>query len=364
MKDQYYMRRAIELSLKGTGFVNPNPLVGAVLVKNNKIIGEGYHAIYGGPHAEVNAIYNSSQDCSGATMYVTLEPCSHYGKTPPCALKIIENNISRVVIGMADPNPLVSGNGIKLLEDANIEVTTGILSKEIELINEVFIHYITNNAPFVVMKTASTLDGKIATSTGHSRWVSSGESRTYVHELRQRYSGIMAGINTILKDNPELNIRHLNGTVCHPHRIIVDSKARTPLQSKVLNKADDVKTFIAVTDDASKINIKNLKDQGAVTILCPKTEYGVDLNYLMKKLAEFSIDSILLEGGGILNYSAIHSGIVNKVISFIAPKIIGGKDAPTPVSGSGIKHMDEAIHLKSVRSHMIGDDVVIEGYLN
>jgi diaminohydroxyphosphoribosylaminopyrimidine deaminase / 5-amino-6-(5-phosphoribosylamino)uracil reductase len=357
------MQKAIDLSLNGIGMVNPNPLVGAILVKNDKIIGKGYHAEYGKSHAEVNAIENADEDCSGATMFVTLEPCSHFGKTPPCALKIIEKKISKVVIGMLDPNPLVSGDGIKLLRNAGIEVSTGVLSDSIEKINEVFIHYITKKTPYVVMKTASTLDGKIATSKGHSRWISSLESRKYVHRLRMQYNGIMVGINTILIDDPELNIRHFKDVMRHPHKIIVDPIAQIPINAKVFNDNNGSKTIIAVTSQAPITNTDKLKSLGAIIITCPETEQGVDLIYLMKKLSELSIDSILLEGGGTLNYSALKSGIVSKVISFIAPKIVGGINAPTSVSGEGITNMDNAIKLENITTKLIADDIVIEGYI-
>lgn len=363
MTDHYFMQKAIDLSLRGIGMVNPNPLVGAVIVKNNSIIGEGFHESFGDAHAEVNAINNSTEDCNGATIYVTLEPCSHYGKTPPCSLKIIEKGFERVVIGMIDPNPLVSGKGIKMLENAGISVTTGILTVEIKKTNEVFINYITRKTPFVVMKTASTLDGKTATITGDTRWISGEESRKYVHHLRQQYSGIMVGINTIINDDPELNIRHFTGKKKNPVKIIIDSNARIPLNAKALNNINGDQTIIAVTDKAPEVNIENIVRKGAKVIVCPATEEGVNLEYLMMELGKLSIDSILLEGGGTLNYSALKQGIVNKVISIIATKIIGGSGSPTTVAGRGIERLKDAIKINNINTRMIGNDIVVEGYV-
>jgi len=363
MTDQYYMQKAIELSLRGIGMVNPNPLVGAVIVKNNEIIGEGYHASFGEAHAEVMAINNAKADCKGATMYVTLEPCSHFGKTPPCALKIIDFRFQKVVIGIIDPNPLVSGKGIQLLKEAGISVTTGVLSKEITKVNEVFINYITKKTPFVVMKTASTFDGKIATTSGDSRWISGKGSRKLVHRLRQQYSGIMVGIVTVLLDDPELNIRDFKGKKKNPIKIIVDSTARIPLNAKVLTSKNGAQTIIAVTNRAPEAKIKELIKIGAIVIVCPHTKQGVDLSYLMIELGKMSIDSILLEGGGTLNYSAITQGIVNKVINIIAPKIVGGVNSPTTVTGKGIEQLSNAIKIKDLSTEIIGDDILLEGYI-
>ncbi len=363
MTDQYYMQKAIELSLVGIGMVNPNPLVGAVIVKNNKIIGEGYHASFGEAHAEIIAINNATADCTGTTMYVTLEPCSHFGKTPPCALKIIDYKFDRVVIGIIDPNPLVSGKGIQLLKDAGIKVTTGVLSNKITKMNEVFINYITKKTPFVVMKTASTFDGKTATKSGDSKWISSEKSRKFVHQLRQQYSGIMVGINTIIVDDPELNVRDYNGQIKNPVKIIIDSNARIPINAKALTRNNDTQTIVAVTSKASKFKIEQLINIGAYVIVCPHTKQGVDLKYLMVQLGNISIDSILLEGGGTLNFSALKQGIVNKIITFIAPKIIGGANSPTPVTGNGIEQLSNAIKIKNLSSEIIGDDILLQGYI-
>ncbi|MHC1719361.1 MAG: bifunctional diaminohydroxyphosphoribosylaminopyrimidine deaminase/5-amino-6-(5-phosphoribosylamino)uracil reductase RibD [Clostridiaceae bacterium] len=357
------MKRALKLAEKGTGYTNPNPLVGAVIVKNGKIIGEGFHKLYGSDHAEVDAFKNATENVRGADMYVTLEPCSHYGKTPPCANAIVEKGIKRVFIGLEDPNPKVSGKGTKLLRDNGIEVVTGILEEEGRKLNEIFLKYITTGLPFCIMKTAMTLDGKIATAAGDSKWITGELSRKHVHKLRHRVAGIMAGIGTVIADNPLLTTRLGNGEGKDPVRIIIDSSARIPLDAKVLNLDSKAATIIAVTGKAGKEKIKALENMGAEVIITPTKDGGVDLNYLMKKLGELKIDSVLLEGGSKLNYSSLKCGIVDKVNVFIAPKIIGGDNAKTPVGGEGVRWMRDAILLKDMEFHRFGDDIMIEGYI-
>ncbi|MCB2296921.1 bifunctional diaminohydroxyphosphoribosylaminopyrimidine deaminase/5-amino-6-(5-phosphoribosylamino)uracil reductase RibD [Clostridium tagluense] len=361
--DNYYMNRALELSKRAVGFVNPNPLVGAVIVKDNKIIGEGYHEYFGGAHAEVNAFKNSKEDVEGATMYVTLEPCSHYGKTPPCADAIVKNKISKVVIGMIDPNPLVAGKGIEILRSSGIEVTTGIMEKEIMKTNEIFIKYISSKQPFCIMKAAMTLDGKIATSSGDSKWISNEKSRAYVHELRQRVSGIMVGIGTILIDDPKLTTRRDGLLSLNPTRIVIDSKARIPLEAKVLQCDEKTKTIIVTTEFANKGKIEAIKQKGAEVIVTPSKNNLVDLKYLMIVLGEMGIDSILLEGGSTLNYSAIEEGIVDKVITFISPKIFGGTCGKTPVGGKGVEHVKDSIVLCDAEVTRFDEDIMIEAYV-
>lgn len=361
--DEKYMEIALELAKKGAGYTNPNPLVGAVIVKNGKIIGEGYHQAYGSHHAEVNAIKNSTEDVKGATMYITLEPCSHYGKTPPCANYIVEKGIIRVVVALEDPNPEVSGKGIKILRDNGIEVVTGILEKESRKLNEIFIKYIRTKLPFCILKTAMTLDGKIATSTGDSKWITNEESRKYVHLLRHRVSSIMVGIGTVLQDNPYLNTRLEEGLGSDPIRIIVDTHARIPLEANVLDNKSSSRTIIATTELASKDKLRELEDKGAELIITPLRNNQVDLNYLINELGERGIDSILLEGGSGLNYSALEASIVDKVNIFIAPKFIGGRESKTPVGGLGIALMKDAIILSGTQIHKFGDDIMIEGYI-
>lgn len=361
-----YMKRAIELAVLGTGYASPNPLVGAVIVKDGVVIGEGYHQKYGAPHAEINAFRDADargNDTQSADLYVTLEPCSHYGKTPPCAEEVIRRKIKRVFIGMKDPNPLVAGRGISMLQKAGIEVSCGILENECRRINEPFIKFITTKLPFVCMKAAMTLDGKIASYSGDSKWVSGGESRELVHRYRNKYMAIMVGCSTVIADDPELICRLPDGGR-NPLRIIVDSKASSALSSKVFQTAEDRKTLLATTKVASSDKLEQLRNMGVQVLVLPEDERGrVNLNELMKKLGEMKIDSVLLEGGGTLNFSALKAGIVDRAAFFIAPKIIGGKDAKTPVEGEGMRLMSEAIELEQTETSFVGSDLLISGLI-
>lgn len=356
------MQLAYNLAKKGCGGVNPNPLVGAVIVKDDKIIGEGFHEIFGGPHAEVNAFRFAKQSVEGATMYVTLEPCSHYGKTPPCAQAIVDNKISRVVIGMLDPNPLVSGRGVNLLKENGIEVESDFLSAELTQMNRVFLKFIQSKKPYVVMKTAMTLDGKIASRTGDSRWVSNELSRARVHELRNELMGIMVGVDTVIADNPILTTR-LSGNKKgrNPIRIVVDSKARIPLNSKILNTSDESKTIVAVTTAADQAAIDKIEALGNEVVVIGEKDGKVDLNQLALVLGKKGIDGILLEGGATLNYAALESKLVDEVHAYIAPKLIGGTKAKTPVGGEGIEKMNDAVNLQNIRFENIADDLLVVG---
>jgi len=360
--DIRFMKQAIKLSKKGYGFVNPNPLVGAVIVRNGKIIGRGYHASFGGPHAEINAINNSKGSLKGSTIYVTMEPCNHFGKTPPCTERLIKEQFERVVVGMNDPNEMVNGQGIRILEKAGIKVNTGVLNEEITKMNEGYIKYITTNLPFCTMKTAMTLDGKISTYTGDSKWISNEESRKCVHDLRHRHSAIMVGVNTIIKDDPLLTDRSGFKKKSNPIRVIVDSTGRIPLSSNVL-KAKDKKTIVAVTKKVKAGFIESMKSKNVRTIVCPEKNNRVDLIYLIKKLGKQGIDSILLEGGSTLNFSAIQDGIVDKVYSFISPKMFGGDNANTPLGGIGFEKVDEAITLNISDIKRFDNDLMIEAYI-
>lgn len=353
-----YMKRAIELAKFGEGAVNPNPLVGAVIVKNGKIIGEGYHKYFGGNHAEVEAINNATESVCGADIYVTLEPCSHYGKTPPCALKIVECKFKNVFIGSKDPNPLVSGKGIKIIEDAGINVYTGICEKECNKLNEVFFKYIKTKKPFVVMKTGTTLDGKISTVTGESKWITNEKSREYVQKLRNSLLGIMVGVNTVIKDNPRLTTRIEGGR--NPIRIIADSTLRTPENANVLDVSQG-RCIIAVSQKADASKCERFKQKGVEIVVAGDEK--VDLKKLMKILGGMGIDGILLEGGGELNFSMLKEGLVDKVITIIAPKIFGGKLAKTSVMGEGIENINDAFNLKDITVDNIENDIVITGYV-
>lgn len=364
-KKEEYMRRALELARKGEGHTSPNPMVGCVVVKDGRIISEGYHEKYGEFHAERNALTRCTEDTAGADLYVTLEPCCHQGKTPPCTDIIIEKKIARVFVGSMDSNPLVAGKGVQILRDHGIYVETGILDAECRKLNEVFYHYIATKTPFVVMKYAMTLDGKIACATGDSKWVTGEIARTQVHRMRGRYRGIMVGIGTVLADDPMLNCRVEGGV--DPVRIICDSNLHIPTESQIVKTASDIETIVACSQEAleserKQEKIRRLKEAG-IQIIGTKGAHGVNLMELMKKLGGQNIDSILLEGGGTLNASALEDGIVNKVYAYIAGKLIGGMDARSPVEGMGIDRMADAITLQNMEIEKLGDDFCIVGYV-
>ena len=364
-KKEEYMRRALELARKGEGHTSPNPMVGCVVVKDGRIISEGYHEKYGEFHAERNALTRCTEDTTGADLYVTLEPCCHQGKTPPCTDIIIEKKIARVFVGSMDSNPLVAGKGVQILRDHGIYVETGILEAECRKLNEVFYHYIATKTPFVVMKYAMTLDGKIACATGDSKWVTGEIARTQVHRMRGRYRGIMVGIGTVLADDPMLNCRVEGGV--DPVRIICDSNLHIPTESQIVKTASDIETIVACSQEAleserKQEKIRRLKEAG-IQIIGTEGAHGVNLVELMKKLGGQNIDSILLEGGGTLNASALEDGIVNKVYAYIAGKLIGGMDARSPVEGMGIDRMADAITLQNVEIEKLGDDFCIVGYV-
>ena len=358
MTDQNYMLQAIQLAKQGEGWTNPNPMVGAVIVKNGRIIGKGYHKKCGELHAERNAIASLTESAEGATIYVTLEPCCHYGKTPPCTEAIIEQKIKRVVIGSRDQNPKVSGKGIKMLQEAGIEVIEDFMREECDRLNPVFFHYITTKTPYVVMKYAMTLDGKIATKTGASKWITGEAARAEVQHMRHRYMGIMAGIGTVLADDPMLNVR-VEGWKS-PIRILCDSGLRIPLDGQIVKSAGKYRTIVAYADsENTEAKRKRLHEMGVETICCPDENNQVDLKKLMKYLGEEGIDSILLEGGGTLNDSALRAGIVQEVQAFIAPKLFGGMNSKTPVEGIGVRFPSEAVKLKCTDICQIGEDIRI-----
>lgn len=359
MTKEEYMAYALELARRGRGRTSPNPVVGAVIVKDGSIIGEGWHQKCGENHAEINAFENAAQrgnDVSGADMYVTLEPCSHYGKTPPCAKAVIEKGIKTVYVGMLDPNPLVAGRGMDMMKEAGIRVESGILEEECRRVNEIFVQFITAKKPFVVMKTAMTLDGKIAAYTGDSKWVSGEESRNLVQQMRNSLTGIMVGIGTVLADDPQLTCRLAGGR--DPIRIIADSSLRIPLDANVLK---DANCIIATAEGCDRKKLEQLEAKGISVIQTDGEQGRVNLPQLMERLGERNIDSILLEGGGGLNEAALKAGIVHRVVTFIAPKIIGGRDAKTPVEGRGFEAMSQAIRLENVEIKDIGGDLLIQG---
>ncbi len=358
MTAEDYMKIAVEEAEKGMGFVNPNPMVGAVIVKNDKIISKDYHHKYGELHAERNAIENCKEDMNGAELYVTLEPCCHQGQTPPCTDAIIESGIKKVYIGSDDPNPLVAGKGIEILRSQGIEVVTGVLKEECDKLNKSFFHYITHGTPYVVMKYAMTADGKIASYTGESKWISNELSRNNVQKSRLRYSGIMVGINTVLEDDPRLTCRIENGR--DPYRIICDSSLRIPLNSKIMQSARQIPTILACTEKAGVKKSKFFERMGLEVIYTSSDSGHVNLKELMQKLGEKNIDSILLEGGSELNFSALEKGIVNHIQAYIAPKVLGGGTASSPVCGMGFNSPDDAIKLSKPEITWFGGDILLE----
>ena len=361
MTDEDYMRQALALARNAVGRTSPNPLVGAVIVRDGHVVAAGWHRQAGTPHAEIHALRMAGELAQGATLYVTLEPCAHYGRTGPCAKAVAEAGIRRVVIGMGDPNPLVAGKGIKILQDAGIEVKCGVLEAECRQLNEVFLHWITQQLPFVIFKTAMTLDGKIATHTGASQWISSPESRHYVHELRDRVDGILVGIGTVLHDDPSLTTRLPDRVGKNPVRIVVDSLARTPLQAKLLTDGL-APTIIAVTAQAPADRVQAMRQAGA-TVLTVGDGPEVDLSQLMQLLGQREICSLLVEGGGSVAFSLLQAGLVDKVLAFVAPKIIGGREALTPVEGAGFAQLDEAVNLRDFQAQSIGPDILLSGYV-
>lgn len=363
-KKEDYMRRALELAKRGEGYTSPNPMVGCVVVKDDRIISEGWHERYGEFHAERNALLRCKEDPTGADLYVTLEPCCHYGKTPPCTEIIIEKKIGRVFVGSMDSNPLVAGKGVQILKDAGIEVETGILGDACRRLNEVFYHYMETGMPYCVMKYAMTLDGKIACVTGDSKWVTGEAAREHVHLLRKRYKGILVGIGTVLADDPMLNCRIEDGV--DPVRIVCDSSLRIPEDAQLVKTAKDIPTIIACCakhlagDDVQK-KVQVLEAAG-IQVLVQDTDQ-VDLRKLMKTLAAEKIDSILIEGGAAIHASALEAGIVNKVYAYIAGKLVGGKAAPTPIGGAGIPVMANAVQLHEMSIKTFGEDICISGYV-
>lgn len=372
LSDEIFMRRAIELAKMGLGRTNPNPLVGAVIVKEGAVIGEGYHHVYGDLHAERDAIKNCKEkgnDPAGATIYVTLEPCSHFGKQPPCIHAVKEAGISKVVIGSRDPNPLVNGKGTRWLRENGIEVIEDFLREECDSLNEIFFHYINTKTPFVALKYAMTMDGKIATKTGESKWISGEKSREHAHSLRNKYTCIMAGIGTVLADDPMLNCRIAGGR--NPVRVICDSSLKIPLESNIVKTAKDIPTIVACTRIATvdskenaDINTSTRADkiaalQKAGIEVFTTDGDKVDLKTLMTHLAEKKLDSVLIEGGGEINFSALNAGIVNKVYAYIAPQCFGGF-AKSPVGGTGIDKVCDSFKFKVTDTKMIDGDVLVE----
>lgn len=355
------MQRALYLAQKAKGLTSPNPLVGAVIVKDGEIVGEGYHTKAGEPHAEIVALQEAGEKARGATLYCNLEPCRHYGRTPPCGRAIINAGIKEVVIAVKDPNPLTAGEGVELLKGHDIPVLIGVLEEEAKRINEVFFKFITTRVPFVVMKVATSLDGKIATYTGDSKWISSETSRTYVHQWRSEMDAVMIGVNTILKDDPLLTTRLVKGR--NPKRIVVDSLLRIPTDSKVLTTLDEAPTIVVTTTNVSLRKISSLESLGAEVLVVPEKGGLVSMKHMMEELGKKEITSLLLEGGSSLIASALAEEVVDKAYFFLAPKLIGGKKAPGPIGGQGVQLVSEAINLYDICFEAIDSDILVSGYI-
>ncbi|MFB9277283.1 bifunctional diaminohydroxyphosphoribosylaminopyrimidine deaminase/5-amino-6-(5-phosphoribosylamino)uracil reductase RibD [Cohnella cellulosilytica] len=358
LNDEYYMRLALNMADGASGQTGVNPVVGCVVVKDGRIVGLGAHLKRGEGHAEVHALDMAGDQARGATAYVTLEPCSHYGRTPPCCERLIEEGVSRVVVAASDPNPLVAGRGIARLREAGIEVLTGVLESEAALQNEAFNKFILTGLPFVTLKTALSLDGRIATRTGHSRWITGAAAREAVHTLRHRHAGIMVGLQTVLADDPELTTR-LDVPALHPTRIVVDSGLRLPLTARVLN--DAAPTIVLTTVQADEDRAERLRERGAEVLRCGDGE-RVDLAAAMRELGRRDIGSVLLEGGGVLNGAMLQAGLVDKTMLIYAPIIVGGEGAPSAFSYVGPEEMSAALRLSRVSMQSFGDDWCVTGY--
>ena len=365
--DTLFMKQALELAARGRGFTSPNPMVGAVVVKDGKVVGKGYHHAVGEPHAEVNAIHDAGADARNATIYVTLEPCNHTGRTPPCTQKILSAGITRVVVAMADPNPDVKGGGNAFLKQKGLEVVSGVCEAEARQLNEVFVKFIRTRRPFVVLKCAATLDGQIATRTGDSKWVTGELARQQVHAVRHAMDAILVGAGTVKKDDPSLTTRLGNEKDRDPHRVILDTRLSISTRARLFQQTSSALTYIAAGPlgiDKHTMERRNaLKAAGAVVLETPLKADRVDLDALMGLLGDTGITSLLIEGGGQVIASALSAGIVDKVMFFYAPKILGGNDGVPICRGRGPDLMKDCLTLTDTRVERFGDDVLIEGYL-
>ncbi|MCF8109955.1 MAG: bifunctional diaminohydroxyphosphoribosylaminopyrimidine deaminase/5-amino-6-(5-phosphoribosylamino)uracil reductase RibD [Desulfobacteraceae bacterium] len=360
--DTDYMKTALELAEKGRGWTSPNPMVGAVIVKNGEIIGRGWHESPGGPHAEINAIADAGGQARGATMYVTLEPCNHHGLTPPCTEAILEAGIKKVVCAMMDPNPDVAGGGAKYLASRGVEVETGLCENEARRLNEAFIKFVTTGRPFVILKSAATLDGKIASKTGDSKWVTGPASRGHVHLMRHFSDAILVGINTVIADDPSLTARLDGKKTKDPVRIIVDTGLSIPENARVLTQQSFAPAVIAAGDKVDAAKARRLEKAGARVLCLPAGKRGVDLNALAQELAKMRITSLLVEGGGHVSGAFLAAGLVDKICFFYAPRILGG-DGISMCSGTGPEHMASSVQVKDIAIQRFEDDILVEGYI-
>jgi diaminohydroxyphosphoribosylaminopyrimidine deaminase/5-amino-6-(5-phosphoribosylamino)uracil reductase len=363
VKDRYYMAMALELAARGTGFTSPNPLVGAVVVKDGRVVGRGYHQRFGGAHAEVNALAEAGDRARGATLYVTLEPCNHTGKTPPCTRQIIAAGIHRVVVAMPDPNPGVKGGGSARLQAAGIAVAEGLAVEAARRQNEAYLKHTLTGTPFVILKCAATLDGRIATRTGDARWVSGPRARRFVHELRHAVDAIMVGVDTVKADDPSLTTRLPDGEGRDPTRIILDTHLSIPLNARVLTQSSPAGTLLVTGRDVPAEARRRVEAAGAEVLPAPQRQDRIDLAPLMQTLGARGIASILVEGGSQVAGSFLRAGLVDKLHLFLAPKLLGGDDGIPICRGPGAARMQDCLRLGDLTVRRFGEDVMIEGYL-
>jgi diaminohydroxyphosphoribosylaminopyrimidine deaminase/5-amino-6-(5-phosphoribosylamino)uracil reductase len=357
---EYFMRLAMRLALKAKGKTYPNPMVGAFVLKNGKIIGKGYHEKAGAAHAEIKALDEAGPDAKAGTLYVTLEPCVHFGKTPPCVDRIIQSGIKEVIVGMIDPNPLNNTRGINMLKQHKIKVSVGFLEEELKKMNEVFMKYITQRLPFITIKVAQSLDGRIATRTGDSKWITSDKSRNFTHRMRKDYDAIVVGVNTIIRDNPKLDAWFSKR---NPVKIVVDSELSTPQNANIFSGGGEVIIVTLASKPGQETENRSILEKRAKILEVKEKSGEINLRDMMKKLARMQISNILVEGGGTLIGSLFDEGLVDKVLFFISPKIIGGKDAISSVMGKGIARVERAIRLRKLKIRRMGEDYLFEAYV-
>ncbi len=361
--NETYMKMALSLAELGRGWTSPNPMVGAVIVKDGNVVGKGFHQKAGGPHAEIHALKDAGEKAEGATLYVTLEPCNHTGRTPPCTEAVLRSGVKSVVVGMPDPNPGVAGGGDAFLRSRGLDVTVGVCEDECRRLNEAFVKFVTTGRPFVTMKCAATLDGRIATRTGDSKWISNVRSRQFVHQLRHAVDAILVGIGTVTKDNPSLTTRLEGIEGSDPMRIVLDTHLSISPEARLLHLASGSGTLIVTGRSVEPEKIRAIEKTGARVLAVDCRNDHVDLRALMKVLGEMDITSLLIEGGSQVNGSAVRSGIVDKVCLFYAPKFCGGDDGIPICSGPGVESMDQSITVEDIAVHRFENDVMIEGYV-
>ena len=360
MDDEKWMQRTLRLAAAGRGRTSPNPVVGAVLVKRGKVVGEGYHAKIGEAHAEIMALRQAGERAKGAVLYLNLEPCTHFGRTPPCVPQVVKAGLKRVVIGMEDPNPLVNGKGIEALRKSGLDVKVGILGEECRKLNEAFCKYILKKQPFVVLKAAATLDGKIATRHGDSKWISGEASRRLVHRLRDQVDGVLVGIGTVLRDDPLLTARMKEGR--EPYRIVLDSRLKIPEDARVFEHSPS-EVILATTGSAPHEKIERLEKKGVRVLIIDSRGGRVDLRTCLNKLGEMGLMNILVEGGSQINGSFLDEGLIDKFLLFLSPRWLGDPQAPGIFGGRGVSSLKEAVGLKEIKTKRIGEDIFVEGYL-